>query len=242
MMDGITPRVTVNLIVDNADKDKNKKVYNLNKNKKIILNPSYLYGSNKDDTPQKPPCPALSKLKKTNVIAIGNSSKETENTFCPSRSNSSIWNRIKGSWPMRSGKSITIDSECKIIKITQEKDSASEAETTDSETHELTENDIQDIIKEVLRRHLHDYPYDHEKTKNQSAELSLEIHDRIKEICNGFYKIAVNVFIGETRGDGIETATQCIWSPHSDCVVSGFYKNSSVIAIATVLASYSRTP
>ena len=131
-----------------------------------------------------------------------------------------------------------IDSNNKIVKITSEKESPSSEPEIDSETCDLNEHDVQDIIKDVLKTQLQNNPYDHEKYKDQSAEMSLEIHDRLKALCHGAYKIAVNVFIGEVRGDGIETSTQYLWNPHSDCVVSGFYKNSSTIACETVIASY----
>ena len=171
---------------------------------------------------------------------MGSSDKEEENTFCPSRRHSSrIWNRIKGSWTIRSGKSITLDSDSKVVKIIPEKDSTSSETETDTESSDLNERDVEDVIRNVLKHNLQDVIYDHEKCKDQSAQLSLEIHDRLIELCHGVYKIAVNVFIGEFRGDGVETATQCTWNPHHDSFVTGFFKNDSLIAFAHVFASYS---
>jgi len=220
------------------------KVYNLNnKSKKIFLNPSYLRTDqlSRAEGSIRQSFSSKKKIKKTTVFTMGNSNKEDENTYCPNRTQTSrIWNRIKdkGTKTIRSGKSMMIDSNNKIVKITPEKDSPSSEPETDSETCDLNEHDVQDIIKDVLKNQLRSTPYDHEKCKSQSAEISLEIHDRLKALCHGAYKIAVNIFIGEVRGDGIETSTQSMWNPHSDCVVSGFYKNSSTIAIATVFASY----
>ena len=104
---------------------------------------------------------------------------------------------------------------------------------------EFDETVVQRIIRDVLKVKLHDRIYEHEKLRYESGVISLEIRDRLRRICQDeTYKIAVNVFLGEIREDGIETGTQCVWNPKYDCIVCGYYKNSSLFAVATVFASY----
>lgn len=226
--------IRINMIVN--DGDKNKKVINLNRTEKIILNKSYLQCISEDpvSSASAPPVPKVhditKNLKRTNLFLIGSHCKEEVNTFFPvrvqftERSLRLGFNKGQNNTTTRS----TLLVPNKNVKKEEEK----------SVTPKLNENDIQSLIKDVLTKNLTGQKYDHVKCKSKSTELSIAIHDRLKVLCRDVYKIAVEVFIGEVRGDGMETATQCIWNPTTDCVVSSYFKNSSLIATATVFASY----
>ena len=243
-MEGIiTPRFQLNLMVD--DRDKRQKVYNLNKTNKIILNPSYLHRSTQDTNSAQEPAKGnpsylleLSKLKRGNLMLMGTNSMDPEKTFSQPRIQS---NMCGENIHMRSEMSITLGSYSNIVKILKEKEPAPCCQNiAGAQRPELDEVTVQNIIKDVLKVKLQGLSYNHENCKYQSAALSLEIHDRLKTTCQeDTYKIAVNVVLGEIRDDGIESATQCVWNPQSDCIVCGYYKNTSLIAIATVFASYS---
>lgn len=253
------PRLQINLIVGLPDKEKKKKVYNLHETNKIILNPSYLKNRNNvanghhepknlevsktEPVVRRTSSLKLNKLKKTNVMSAGCSNKEDEILVSPTRGYSrKIWNRIKGSMAVKTGKSLSLDSDSRIVRVVSDRET--NGHHTNGETDQdsgascLSEIIVQGVIKDVLKSQLYNMAYDHEYCRSQRAELSEEIRDRLNEICHYMHKIMVNVFIGEVVGD-IESSTLCTWNPQTDCVVTWTYKNCSLIAIATVFVSNS---
>ena len=105
----------------------------------------------------------------------------------------------------------------------------------------LDRDSVLKVIRDVLHSRLHGRPYDHEKCKRLSAKLVFEIRERLRRQCfedQDDYKILVYVYIGQIWDEGIESATQCSWSPQSDLVVCGSYKTDSLIAVVTVFATY----
>lgn len=237
----VTPRFQLNLMIDDSSEQR-KQIYSLNnQTNKIVLNPSYLHPSNNNNNTatttetnteksttdnNKRENKELENLKKGKIVMIGSNSKEEEMTYSQSTTydGKNIHNR--------SETSITLGPNSSIVKVKNN-------EETSSVFSEFDEKVVKDIISDTLRRKLQGHTYDHEHYREESAAISSEIHDRLKHICQSeIYKLSVNVFIGEIRGEGVETATLCSWNPKNDCVVYGYYTNSSVFGIGTVYASY----
>ena len=126
----------------------------------------------------------------------------------------------------------------------QDPTSQTDYEQFEAQAEQIAKANVQDeefrlIIGEVLSSYLKGFPeYDHEMCGRLCKLISDLIKCRIEEVCEEQYKITVNVFIGAIRGEGIDAASQCTWSPECDRFATASYKNESLFAVGIVFAMY----
>ena len=96
------------------------------------------------------------------------------------------------------------------------------------------ETRIKVVAEEVLSDKLRNVEYNHNECKQLCTSLSKVVHDKLKGVTDYEFKIIVLSFIGELQGDGIEAATQCTWEPHKDIMVTAYFKNDSLFALANI--------
>merc|ERR1712048_269212 len=90
-----------------------------------------------------------------------------------------------------------------------------------------------EIIKEVMQAKLEKQTYNMETTQLLTKQVADEIKDRLssKEQPNLHrYKIAVQVAIGEQRGQGVRMGSRCFWDQDTDCYASETFSNDSIFA------------
>ena len=98
---------------------------------------------------------------------------------------------------------------------------------------------VQGVIREVLESKIVGLKYEHEKCKEMSEKVSEDVRERLKVVCGdeGPLKVTVYTFISEILG--VDTCIQCSWDRANDCVVCGYYKTSSVMAMVVTFITYS---
>lgn len=97
---------------------------------------------------------------------------------------------------------------------------------------------IKEIISKVLASHLDNLVEFCPRTCAEKCRLiSQMIEKSVKSLCSSQYKVMALVFIGAIRDQGIELASQCYWSPHSDHFTMATYKNDSLYASGIVFAT-----
>jgi len=52
------------------------------------------------------------------------------------------------------------------------------------------------------------------------------------------YKIAVHVYIGEVKGQGVKIASKCLWDPQFDNYAHYSYHNERVFGVGIVFGTY----
>lgn len=95
---------------------------------------------------------------------------------------------------------------------------------------------IQECVREELQAFLHDKQFCSRSCQQWCLELSQNIKTCVHKMKDCESKIACVVYIGALREHGIHAATQCIWVPNEDNFITVKFKNSSMMAIASVLA------
>eukprot|EP00775_Hariotina_reticulata_P007420 gene7420-7629_t len=95
-----------------------------------------------------------------------------------------------------------------------------------------------ELIAEVLKAKLGGAVYN----ADQSSTLSREVADDIKVKLKGQdwsrYKVAVQVLIGEQRGEACRMACRCFWDSETDSYAFERFENESIFCVAAAFASY----
>lgn len=110
--------------------------------------------------------------------------------------------------------------------------------TDPDEGKEFRAMKVEDVVSSILEKELCNEKYEKERCKNLACDLSVLIKNRVKKMGFPRYKIICNVIIGQSLEQGIEMASQCIWSPSTDNFSCSSYRNGSLFAVATVHAVY----
>ena len=96
------------------------------------------------------------------------------------------------------------------------------------------------MIGRVLEKNITNMTYDQNNCKELSANISVRIREQLKDMCGNqdLFKVAVHTFIAELQGEGVETSSQYSWEPGNDCVVCGYLKNDSLMAMVNVFIGF----
>lgn len=97
---------------------------------------------------------------------------------------------------------------------------------------------VEDTVQKLLEKELCNEKYNESRCKSLACDLSVLIKSKVKEIGFPRYKIICNVVIGQCCDQGVEMASQCIWSPDTDNFSCSSYRNTSLFAVAIVHAVY----
>lgn len=99
--------------------------------------------------------------------------------------------------------------------------------------------EIKGTIRDVVHEHLDDKVYDHMYATDWTNSLTRAIHDKIKELELKRYKYAVQVIIGEDRGQGLKCLSGCMWDEETDDKVIALYTAETMFCVAVVFVAYS---
>ncbi|XP_063403456.1 dynein light chain Tctex-type 5-B-like [Mytilus trossulus] len=110
--------------------------------------------------------------------------------------------------------------------------------TDPDEGKEFRAMKVEDVVSSILEKELCNENYEKDRCKNLACDLSVMIKNRVKKMGFPRYRIICNVIIGQSLEQGVEMASQCIWSPSTDNFSCSSYRNGSLFAVATVHAVY----
>lgn len=97
---------------------------------------------------------------------------------------------------------------------------------------------VKECIREVVRERLAGVRYDSEEIQQLSNSLANSIKDRVKKAGFDRYKLAVQVVIGEQRGQGVKMSTRCFWDSDTDGYAEDVFITDNLFCVAVVFGSY----
>jgi len=84
---------------------------------------------------------------------------------------------------------------------------------------------VQVLIEKIVREYLEGQVFSAEETPKLMKMIVSDIHAKVKSQKYKRYKIITYVAIGERRGEGVSSATRCIWDAESDCLATYTFLN-----------------
>eukprot|EP00163_Fabomonas_tropica_P008217 TRINITY_DN1783_c0_g1_i2.p1 TRINITY_DN1783_c0_g1~~TRINITY_DN1783_c0_g1_i2.p1 ORF type:complete len:135 (-),score=16.40 TRINITY_DN1783_c0_g1_i2:290-694(-) len=97
---------------------------------------------------------------------------------------------------------------------------------------------VKRILSQVLEERCKDLKYDPQTCVQLSKGLCDEIQGRVKDLGYRRYKLVVQTVIGENNGQGVRTASRCLWDTENDNFASASFANTSIFAVAMVFGLY----
>ena len=158
-----------------------------------------------------------------------------------------LWRRKRThSWPNSPASDISKLNGWNLLATIPESDSVRSSETKSGRVRAKTvadlRNRVQDeqfrkIILDVLTSYLAQFSeYNHNLFGRLGPLLSELIKVRVEECIEGPCKIVSQVYIGAVVGEGIDAATQCLWTPNCDKYATASYGTQSIFAMGIVFA------
>ena len=99
----------------------------------------------------------------------------------------------------------------------------------------VEDEELRRIILDVLTSYLSQFSeYNHNLFGRLGPLLSELIKVRVEECIEERCKIVSQVYIGAVVGEGIDAATQCLWTPHCDKYATASYGTQSLFAVGIV--------
>lgn len=99
----------------------------------------------------------------------------------------------------------------------------------------IQDEQLRKIILEVLTSYLSQFSeYNHILFGRLGPLLSELIKVRVEECIEERCKIVSQVYIGAVVGEGIDAATQCLWTPHCDKYATASYGTQFLFAVGIV--------
>jgi len=158
-----------------------------------------------------------------------------------------LWKRKRTqTWPDAPASEMSKSNGWNLLATIPESDSVRSSETKSGRVRAKTvadlRNRVQDeqfrtIILDVLTSYLTQFSeYDHSLFGRLGPLLSELIKVRVEECIERPCKIVSQVFIGAVVGEGIDAATQCLWTPNCDKYATASYGTQSIFAVGIVFA------
>lgn len=95
---------------------------------------------------------------------------------------------------------------------------------------------IQEILRNELREQLETREFCVEMCQDWCREICQAVKQKVQDLRSDTYKVVCVMYIGALRGHGVHASVQSLWSPRQDNFTAVIYKNSSLFAVASVLA------
>jgi len=89
-----------------------------------------------------------------------------------------------------------------------------------------------ELIHQVLTEYLHGKDYRGEECADWCKEISYQIKNKLKELGYERYKFAVQVVIGEQKGEGVKMACRCFWDSDTDNYAQDIFINDTLFCVA----------
>lgn len=158
-----------------------------------------------------------------------------------------LWRRKRTqTWPNGPSPEMSKLNGWNLLATIPESDSARSSETKSGRVRAKTVADLQNrvqdeqirtIILDVLTSYLAQFSeYNHSLFGKLGPLLSELIKVRVEECIERPCKIVSQVYIGAVAGEGIDAATQCLWTPNCDKYATASYGTQSIFAMGIVFA------
>uniref|UniRef100_A0A7S0RL31 Dynein light chain n=1 Tax=Chlamydomonas leiostraca TaxID=1034604 RepID=A0A7S0RL31_9CHLO len=95
-----------------------------------------------------------------------------------------------------------------------------------------------EIIAAVLKTRLTGAVYHADNTSSWAREIADEIKQKLKDEGWNRYKFAVQVFIGEQRGEGVRLACRGFWDAKTDSYAHEVFQNESLFCVVAAFGVY----
>mmetsp|Transcript_32412 Transcript_32412/g.71613 ORF Transcript_32412/g.71613 Transcript_32412/m.71613 type:complete len:121 (+) Transcript_32412:166-528(+) len=95
-----------------------------------------------------------------------------------------------------------------------------------------------EVIAKVLKKRLTGAVYHTDNTSSWAKEIADDIKQSLKEEGWTRYKYAVQVFIGEQRGEGIRLGCRGFWDQRTDNFAHETFQNESLFCVAAAFGVY----
>ncbi|KAL6744903.1 flagellar inner arm dynein light chain [Haematococcus lacustris] len=95
-----------------------------------------------------------------------------------------------------------------------------------------------ELIAGVLKARLTGASYHADNTSSWAREIADDIKQKLKEEGWSRYKFAVQVFIGEQRGEGVRLACRGFWDARTDNYAHDTFQNETLFCVATAFGVY----
>jgi len=97
---------------------------------------------------------------------------------------------------------------------------------------------VKKIVNEVLNEKLENQTYDDKNAQALALDISNVVKMRCKSLKMPRYKIIVQTFVGENKGQGVRVTSKSLWNANFDDYASCSYMNASLFAVVMVFGSY----
>jgi hypothetical protein len=97
---------------------------------------------------------------------------------------------------------------------------------------------VEDIIKQIMEKHLNNAPYEDAACQLVSVTLCSEIKDEVKRLNIPRYKLIVQCVIGELIGEGAYLSSRCLWDMDSDDYATYTLNSQSLFCTVMVFGLY----
>lgn len=123
------------------------------------------------------------------------------------------------------------------VRSSETKSERVRAKTVADLRNRVQDERIRTIILDVLTSYLAQFSeYNHSLFGRLGPLLSELIKVRVEECFERPCKIVSQVYIGAVAGEGIDAATQCLWTPNCDKYATASYGTQSIFAMGIVFA------
>lgn len=97
---------------------------------------------------------------------------------------------------------------------------------------------IEGILRDIVHEQLQGKVYDHMYAPDWTKSLTQEIRQKVKELASERYKFAVQVTIGEDRGQGLKAISGCLWDEETDGKATVLFTNETLFCIVAVFVVF----
>ncbi|XP_063694735.1 dynein light chain Tctex-type protein 2B-like [Bolinopsis microptera] len=97
---------------------------------------------------------------------------------------------------------------------------------------------VKEAIQEVVTEQLKGKEYDPEQAPAWCKTITEAVKEKVKSLGMDRYKLAVNVVIGEQRGQGIKVGCRCFWDSDTDNYAQHLYMNETMFCLATAFGVF----
>ncbi|KAM4693647.1 dynein light chain Tctex-type protein 2B [Discoglossus pictus] len=104
--------------------------------------------------------------------------------------------------------------------------------------HKFRTATVKECIRSVLREELQNRQYIPEEIPQLTRLLSDTIKDKLKDMGFDRYKIAVQVVIGEQRGEGVKMGARCFWDADTDNYAEDVFMNEHLFCVAAAFGCF----
>lgn len=97
---------------------------------------------------------------------------------------------------------------------------------------------VKELMAAVLKARLTGAVYHADNTSSWAREIADEIKQQLKSEDWPRYKYAVQVFIGEQRGEGVRLGCRGFWDANTDNYAHETFQNESMFCVAAAFGVY----